>query len=95
MRGDDFKQVSVGSLKAVQFTADLLEEANAAGKYLQPKEIVEYRTYMVSGDNVYFFVFRAEKDKFTNLKSEFDAIIQSFEGKQKDQTKQDSVSAGQ
>ena len=79
VRGEGFSETSVGGVKAIQYLADLLEEANAARKYPSPKEVVEYRTYMVSGEHVYFFVFRAEKDKFDGMKSEFDAIIQSFE----------------
>lgn len=76
VRVDEFKQVSVGQLKAIQYTADFTEENKVTRK---PKEMAEYRTYVVSGQRVYFFVFRTEKEKFDSLKSEFDAIIQSFE----------------
>ncbi len=79
VRGDEFKETSIGHLKAVQYVADFSEEANAAIKYPRPKEMVEYRTYITSGERVYFFVFRAEKDKFDGSKNEFDAIIQSLE----------------
>jgi hypothetical protein len=82
VRGDEFKEVGIGRLKAVQYIADLFEEGNAAWKYPKPKEMVEYRTYITSDEKVYFFVFRAIKDKFDSLRSEFDAIIQSFELKQ-------------
>ena len=79
VRNNEFRLTTAGRLNAAQYVADFLEEGNAAGKYPRPKEMVEYRTYIVAGDRVYFFIFRTEKDKFASLKSEFDAIIQSFE----------------
>jgi len=82
VRGEDFQETSVGGVKAVQYTADFIEESNAMRQYPEPKKMVEYRTYIIGNDKTYFFVFRAEQGNFDNLKSEFDAIVQSFELKE-------------
>jgi hypothetical protein len=75
----NLRKTQVGSRQAVEYTADLKEEANAIVKYEQPKDMVEYRIYVAQETAVYFFVFRAPKDKFDAEKSEFDAIVGSFQ----------------
>jgi hypothetical protein len=78
VRSDGIKVSSMGQLTVVQYAADFFEKADAP-RNTPSEEMTEYRTYIAGAGKIYLFVFRAEKDKFDNLKSEFDAIIQSFE----------------
>ncbi|MGA2916846.1 MAG: DUF3108 domain-containing protein [Sedimentisphaerales bacterium] len=73
-----FKELKINSLEAVQYLANYQESGNRLKKYDKPKDMVEYRTYIVDASNVYWFVFRIEKDKFEQNKAEFDSIINSF-----------------
>jgi hypothetical protein len=73
-----FKELKVNSLEAVQYLANYQESGNRLKTYSKPKDMVEYRTYIVDQSNVYWFVFRVEKDSFEKNKSEFDSIINSF-----------------
>jgi len=73
-----FKELKVNSLEAVQYLANYQESGNRLKKYSKPKDMVEYRTYIVDASNVYWFVFRIEKENFEKNKSEFDSIINSF-----------------
>ncbi len=73
-----FKELKINSLEAVQYLANYQESGNRLKKYGKPKDMVEYRTYIVDASNVFWFVFRAEKENFEKNKSEFDSIINSF-----------------
>ncbi len=75
---NSFKELQINSLQAVQYPATYQESGNRLQKYNKPKEMVEYRTYIVDASNVYWFVFRVEKENFEKNKAEFDSIIQSF-----------------
>jgi hypothetical protein len=73
-----FKELKVNSLEAVQYLANYQESGNRLKTYSKPKDMLEYRTYIVDTSNVYWFVFRTEKDKFEKNKPEFNSIINSF-----------------
>jgi hypothetical protein len=75
---NNFKEIKINSLLAVQYIANYQQSGNGRIKYAKPKDMVEYRTYIVDASNVYWFVFRIEKDKFEANKAEFDSIISSF-----------------
>ena len=75
---NNFMEFKINSLQAVQYLANYQESGNSLKKYGKPKDMVEYRTYIVDASNVYWFVFRAEKDKFEKNKAEFDSIVKSF-----------------
>ena len=64
-----WRAIKIGSLPASSFIADYDDK---------DKEMVEYRAYILGQFHVYWFVFRAEKEKFEENKPEFDTIIQSF-----------------
>jgi hypothetical protein len=80
---NNFKELQINTLQAVQYLANYQESGNSLKKYGKPKDMVEYRTYIVDASNVYWFVFRAEKDKFEKNKAEFDSIINSFKANAK------------
>jgi len=73
-----WKEFEINGLEAAQYFANYQEKGSSLRKYTKPKEMVEYRTYIVDESNVYWFVFRIEKDKFEESKPEFDLIVTSF-----------------
>jgi len=73
-----WKEYKINGLEAAQYFATYQEKGSPLRKYTKPKEMVEYRTYIVDESNVYWFVFRIEEDKFGEDKSEFDSIVNSF-----------------
>ncbi len=75
---ESWKQLEVGGLEAAQYIANYQDSGSGLKKYSSPKEMAEYRTYIVDASNVYWFVFRIEKDKFEENKAELDLIINSF-----------------
>jgi hypothetical protein len=80
---NSFKELQINSLQAVQYLATYQESGNRLKTYSKPKDMVEYRTYIVDASNVYWFVFRIEKDKFEENKAEFDSIVNSFKANTK------------
>lgn len=74
-----WKEYKINGLEAAQYFATYQEKGSPLRKYTKPKQMVEYRTYIVDESNVYWFVFRIDKDKFENARAELDSIIQSFE----------------
>lgn len=50
------------------------------GDYVQNgQNMVEYRTYLLGKQGIYWFVFRIETEKFDQYRSQFDALVDSFE----------------
>jgi len=82
IRPDSNKDVTINGCQAAQYIADYQEDGSGLQKYDKPKEMVEYRTYLVDKTEVYWFVFRVEKEKFNDQKPTFDSIVKSFEKKQ-------------
>jgi hypothetical protein len=80
---NSFKELQINSLQAVQYPAAYQESGNRLQKYSKPKNMLEYRTYIVDASNVYWFVFRIEKDKFEENKAVFDSIVNSFKANAK------------
>ena len=78
-----WKESNINSLEAAQYVANYRESGNSFQKYSKPRDMAEYRTYIVDASNVYWFVFRIEKDKFEQSKTEFDSIINSFKANAK------------
>jgi hypothetical protein len=74
----NWKELKINSLEAAQYFANYQDSGSGLRKYSKPKDTVEYRTYIINESNVYWFVFRVEKDKFEENKAEFDSIINSF-----------------
>ncbi|OHB48862.1 MAG: hypothetical protein A2Y10_06315 [Planctomycetes bacterium GWF2_41_51] len=75
---NSWKEFTVNNLQAAQYIASYEDSGNRLQKNESPKEMTEYRTYIVDAENVYWFVFRTEKDKLELNKAEFDSIINSF-----------------
>lgn len=73
-----WKEFEINGLEAAQYLATYQEKGSSLRKYTKPKEMVEYRTYILGESMVYWFVFRIEKDKFEESKGEFDSIVTSF-----------------
>jgi len=73
-----WKEYKINGLEAVQYLATYQKKGSPLRKYTKPKQMVEYRTYIVDDSNVYWFVFRVEKDRFEEYKAEFDSIVKSF-----------------
>jgi hypothetical protein len=73
-----WKEFEISGLNAVQYIANYQEKGSGMKAHAEPQNMVEYRTYIVDASNVYWFVFRVEKDKFQDNKAEFDSIIKSF-----------------
>jgi len=73
-----WKEYKINGLEAAQYFATYQEKGSPLRKYTNPKEMIEYRTYIVDQSNVYWFVFRIEKDKFEQSETELDSIINSF-----------------
>jgi hypothetical protein len=42
------------------------------------RHMVEYRAYILNKPEVFWFVFRIEKEQFENYKQQFDSVINSF-----------------
>ena len=80
---NSWKELKINSLEAVQYLATYQESGNRLQKYSKPQNMLEYRTYIVDTSNVYWFVFRIEKDKFEENKAEFDSIVNSFKANAK------------
>jgi len=78
-----WKEYKINGLEAAQYFATYQERGGPLRKYTKPKDMVEYRTYIVDESNVYWFVFRVEKDKFDENKAEFDFILKSFKANAK------------
>jgi len=74
-----WKEFEISGLEAAQYLATYQDKGSGMRTYTKPQEMVEYRTYIVDESNVYWFVFRVEKDKFEQQKNEFDKIISSFD----------------
>jgi hypothetical protein len=64
-----WKEYKISGLEAARYLATYQEKG---------KQMVEYRSYILGDSLVYWFVFRIEKDKFEENRSEFDSIINSF-----------------
>ena len=79
VRDDSWRDVKIAGLRASQYIADYQEVGTGLGKYPEPKDMVEYRSYLAGEEVIYWFVFRTEKEKFESQRSEFDAIVSSFE----------------
>lgn len=75
---NSWNELKINNLEAAQYFAAYQDSGNRLKKYNNPKEMKEYRTYIVDAENVYWFVFRTEKDKFEANKAKFDSIINSF-----------------
>jgi tetratricopeptide (TPR) repeat protein len=75
---NSWKELKISGLEAAQFLADYQDKGSGLKTYDKPKEMVEYRTYIVDQANVYWFVFRVEKEQFEANKAEFDSIVNSF-----------------
>jgi hypothetical protein len=73
-----WKEYKINGLESAQYFATYQEKGSPLRKYTKPKEMVEYRTYIVDESNVYWFVLRVERDKFEENKGEFDSIVNSF-----------------
>ena len=69
IRPDSSHDFNADSLSARSFIADY--------QYLN-KDMVEYRSYFLGQEHVYWFVFRAEKDKFNTDKAQLEKIVASF-----------------
>jgi len=78
-----WKEYKTNGLEAAQYVATYQEKGSPLRKYTKPKQMVEYRTYIVDESNVYWFVFRVEKEKFEENKAEFDSLINSFKVNEK------------
>ena len=73
-----WKEYKINGLEAVQYFATYQKKGSGLRTYTKPQEMVEYRTYIVDESNVYWFVFRIDKDEFDENKPEFDSIVNSF-----------------
>lgn len=80
---NSWKELKINTLQAAQYLATYQKSGNRLQKYSKPKNMIEYRTYIVDASNVYWFVFRIEKDKFEANKTEFDSIVNSFKANAK------------
>jgi len=78
-----WKEYKINGLEAAQYLATYREKGNPLRKYTKPKQMVEYRTYLVDESNVYWFVFRIEEDEFLENKAEFDSIVNGFKANAK------------
>lgn len=78
-----WKEYKINELEAAQYFATYQKKGSSLRKYTKPEQMVEYRTYIVDESNVYWFVFRVEKDKFDENKAEFDSIVKSFKANAK------------
>ena len=78
IKEESWQESEINGLKAAQYYATYTEKGSGLASHAKPKEMVEYRTYIVDDSNVYWFVIRVAKEKFEESKSEFDYIIQSF-----------------
>ncbi|NLX24113.1 MAG: tetratricopeptide repeat protein [Phycisphaerae bacterium] len=65
VKPESWKEHKVAGLPAASFVAD----------YEDKEPMVEYRTYILGKDRVYWFVFRAPKDGFEALRPTLDAIV--------------------
>ncbi|HUS89667.1 MAG TPA: HEAT repeat domain-containing protein, partial [Desulfosporosinus sp.] len=74
VRDDSWTDFTISNLPAVRYAADYVFEG---------KQMVEYRTYILSKSLVYWFVFRIEKDLFEPATPAFDSIVNSFKLKDK------------
>jgi tetratricopeptide (TPR) repeat protein len=72
VRKDSMKEIKVSGLPAIRYAADYEDKG---------QKKVEYRVYIRGKSQVYWFVFRIDKDQFENNQSEFDSIVNSFEAK--------------
>ena len=75
---NSWKEFKFGSLDAAQYIADYQESGNGMQKYTNPRQMTEYRTYIVDKSYVYWLVFKIEKNKFEENRAEFNAIVNSF-----------------
>jgi hypothetical protein len=73
-----WKEYKINGLEAARYVATYQKKGSPLRKYTKPKQMVEYRTYIVDQSSVYWFVFRVEKDQFEDNKTELDSIIKSF-----------------
>ncbi|MCC7204934.1 MAG: DUF3108 domain-containing protein [Phycisphaeraceae bacterium] len=69
VREASWKESTIGGLPAASYVADYTDKG---------KDMVEYRTYLL-GKQVYWFVFRIEKDDFEGLRPQMDEVIQSLQ----------------
>lgn len=68
-RENSWSDLTIDGVTAVSYEADYVDKGGP---------MVEYRTYILGKSQVYWFVFRVEKEKFKENKAEFDSIIESF-----------------
>ena len=73
-----WKESKRNGLEAAQYFATYQKKGSGLRTYTKPQEMVEYRTYIVDQSNVYWFVFRIDKDEFEKNRAELDSIIENF-----------------
>ncbi|HSW44833.1 MAG TPA: HEAT repeat domain-containing protein [Phycisphaerae bacterium] len=72
VRKDSWQDLRVADLPAARFIADYQNDG---------KNMIEYRTYIVGKQAVYWFVFRIEKNGFDAMRATYDGIVGSFAAK--------------
>ena len=68
-RENSWMDLTIDGAEAVSYEADYSDKGGP---------MVEYRTYILGKSQVYWFVFRVEKGRFEEYKTEFDSIVKSF-----------------
>lgn len=77
-----FKNYTVKPGTRVEHKVSGLPAQTFAADYeFQNKSMVEYRTYILGKQNVYWFVFRVEKGRLAELKDRMDAAVAGFTAK--------------
>lgn len=69
VRPGSWKELEVSGLPAARYAADYLHKGARR---------VEYRTYILGRESLYWFVFRVKKDQFKAMAPVLDAIVKSF-----------------
>jgi hypothetical protein len=76
-------ELTLSGLQAAQYIATYQEEGTGFKTHPKPKDMIEYRTYIVDESTVYWFVFRIEQDYFEGSRDALDYIITSFKANEK------------
>ncbi|MCC7409692.1 MAG: DUF3108 domain-containing protein [Phycisphaeraceae bacterium] len=69
VRDASWKESTIGGRPAASYVADYMDKG---------RSMVEYRTYLL-GKQIYWFVFRIEKDEFESMRAGMDEVIQSLQ----------------
>jgi hypothetical protein len=69
VREASWRERTLAGMPAAAYAADYTYDGKAK---------VEYRTYLLSGPTVYWFVFRVPKDRFEALRTTFDGVVEGF-----------------